>query len=65
MYLCVYIYIYIYIYHILFIHSSGNGHLGCCHILAIVNNAAVNTEVCVAFEIRVFFGYMPKNGIAG
>ena len=39
---CIYIYIYIYIYSIFFIHSSIDGHLGCSHVLAIVNNAMVN-----------------------
>ena len=26
-----------------FIYSSINGHLGCCHVLAIVNSATINT----------------------
>ena len=33
--------------------------------MAIVNNAAMNTGVHVYFVIMVFYGYMPRNGIAG
>ena len=52
-------------YHIFFIHSSVDGHLGCFHVLAIVNSAAMNIGVHVSFRIMVFSGYMPRSGIAG
>ena len=54
-----------YMYHIFFIPSSIRGHLGCFHVLAIVNSATVNTGVYVSFWIMVFSGYMPRSGTAG
>ena len=52
-------------HHSCFIHSSVCGHLGCVHVLAIVNSAAVNTGVHVSFSILVSSGYMLQSGIAG
>ena len=43
----------VYVCHIFFIHSSLDGHLGCFHILTIVN-AAVNVEGC-AYVFCFFF----------
>ena len=36
-------------YCILFIHSSVDGHLGCLHVLGIVNSAAINTGIHISF----------------
>ena len=46
-------------------HSAVDGHLGCFHVLAIVNRAAMNIVVHDSFWIMVFSGYMPSSGIAG
>ena len=54
-----------YIYHNFFIHSSVDGHLGCFHVLAIVNSASVNNGIHVSFSILVSSGYMSRSGIAG
>ena len=51
--------------HIFFIHSSVDGHLGCFHVLAIVNRAAINIVVHDSSRIMVFSGYMPRSRIAG
>ena len=52
-------------YHIFFIHSSVDGHLGCFHVLAIVNRAEMNIGVHVSFQTMFFSGYMPRSGIPG
>ena len=51
--------------HHIFIHSSADEHLGCFCVLAVINIAAVNIEVHVAFQIMFFLGYMPRSGFAG
>ena len=51
-------------HHIFFIHSSVDRHLGCFHVLATVNSAAINIGVYVSFSIILFLGYMPRSGIA-
>ena len=56
------------IYHIFLSHSSVDGHLGCFHVLAIVNSAAMNIQVHVLlffFLLIVLSGYTPRSGMAG
>ena len=52
-------------YHSFLIHLSTDGHLGCFHVLAIVNSAAVNNGMHVSLSTLVSSGCMPKCGIAG
>ena len=52
-------------YHNFLIHLSADGHLGCFHVLAIINSATVNTGVHVSFLVLISVGYMPSSVIAG
>ena len=47
------------------IHSSTDDHLGCSHVLAIVNSAALNIGVRVSFCTIVLSSYMLRSGITG
>lgn len=46
-------YFVVWIDHIVFIHSSINGHLGCFYLWAIVNNTTTN--ICIQFLFEHLF----------
>ena len=48
-----------YVYHTFFIYSSVDEHLGCFHVLAIVNSHAMSIGVHVSFQTIVFSGICP------
>ena len=55
----------VYMYHHFFIHSSVDGHLGCFHVLAIGDSAAMNNGIHVSLSVLVSSRYMPRSGTAG
>ena len=55
----------VYVYDSFFIHSFVDGHLGCFHVLAVANSAAMNIGIHVSFSILVSSRYMPNSGLLG
>ena len=51
-------------YHSFLIHLSADGHVGCFHVLDIINSAAMNIGVHVSLSILVSSVFMPSSGIA-
>ena len=43
----------VYRYQSFFIHSSVDGHLGCFHVLAVINSDATNIGVHVSFSVWI------------
>ena len=63
---CVYVCTRVHVYtNIFLIHSSVDRHLGCFHILAIINNAVVKINVHISFpmSVFVFFRTIPRNRV--
>ena len=54
----------VYMYHSLPIHSSADGHLGCFHVLAMINSAAMNIGVHVSLSDLVSLVCMPRSEVS-
>ena len=54
----------VYMYHSFLIHSSADGHLGCFHVLGMINSAAMNIGVHMSLSDLVSSVCMPRSGIA-
>ena len=53
----------VYMYHSFLVHLSADGHLGCFHVLAIINSAAMNIGAYMSLSDLVSSVCMPRSGI--
>ena len=54
----------VYMYHCFLIHSSADGHLGCFHVLAMINSTAMQIGMHVSLSDLVSLVCMLRSGIA-
>ena len=52
-------------YHSFLDYLSADGHLGCFHVLAMINSAVMNIGVHMSLSDLVCSVCMPRSGIAG
>ena len=60
-YIYVYIYSIVYMHHIFSIRSAVDGHLGCFHVLVIVNTATMNTRVYASLNYSFQFSSVDQS----
>ena len=51
--------------HTFLLYSSVDGHIGCLHVMDIVNSTEMNTGVHVTFPMTTFSKYIPRRGTDG
>ena len=53
----------VYMYHSCLMYLSADGHVGCFHVLAMINSAAMNIGVHVSLSDLGSLVCMPRSGI--